>query len=956
MKKNLITALLITFSIGLVFAQKDKSSSKGNTDVLVTSVEERLKSWEQHSELSEESHFKSLPWRQVGPRFQGGRIESIVGIPGNPSIVYAAAGSGGVWKSVNAGTTWDPIFDNQLTQAIGDIEVWPEDPDLIWVGTGESLLSKSSYPGLGVFKSLDGGKTWANMGLHDSNHISRIAIDPTDKNIVYVAAMGHPHYPNEEKGLFKTVNGGDSWEKVLYINDKSGITDVIINPSNSNYLIASAWQNTSGLGSGIYVSNDAGKTWNKSTVGFPDHEQVGRIGVDISLTKPNIAYAILDNRSRLPQKEKAETQQELTVEMISKMKKKQFLAIDSTKLLKFMRYAGLQRSFSVSDILETVRSENHTPKSLAGCLNKYWLKKSENSGPVVGAEVYRSDDYGKTWSKTHGDRVYGYANHGWSFGDIRVAPDNHNEIYVLGTVLQRSVDGGKTFKVVDGKIVHLLENMGRNLHLDQHDLWIDPQNSDRLLVGNDGGIYITYDKGDSWLHPNTLPLAEFYRINVDMETPYNIYGGTQDNSSVFGPSDHDVSYGFEDPWDYVWLDLWAGGDGFYTMKDPSDPNIVYYEQQKGNLKKKDLRTGENKGIRPQREICEHELRFNWTTPFKFSEHDPATMYCTANKVFVSRNKGDDWEAISEDLTASKEDKPKGTITSFSESPIKPEILYTGTDKGLVFATTNGGKEWELISEGLPKLWVNRIVSSKFVEGRVYLCLTDRNKDDQSPYLYISEDFGKNWKLISEGLPKEPINVITEDPGNSDILYLGTDLGVYVSLDLGGAWISLNSQLPAIAVADLLIHPRDGELIIATHGRSAYVLDVNPIRQYKELTKNKEVKLFNINVAMLPRSRDYNGDWDMETTKTAVINFYSPVETSFEMIVTKSGINKNVQSFQGKTNKGLNTAIWDLVIERPGDEGTDYRKGIRMAEPGIYEISLFVDGKTEKGSFEVTEYR
>jgi photosystem II stability/assembly factor-like uncharacterized protein len=451
---------------------------------IITPALDVLQSWEHHLELEASSIFKHLPWRSIGPISQGGRVESVVGVSGDPSIMYVGIGSGGVWKTENAGTTWKPIFDDQPTQAIGDIEVSQSNPDLVWVGTGESLLSKTSFPGVGVFKSEDGGDNWQHMGLIDSHHIMRIAFDPKDEQTVYVAAMGHNIAPNAERGVFKTSDGGKTWSKILFVNDQTGASDVIVDPSNSNHVFAAMWNRNDGTYSGIHKSVDGGETWSKTSSGFLNGEHTGIIGLDIAPTNSNYIYAIVDNR-------------ELIIEN------------------------GGERG-------------------------------------VIGCEVYLSRDFGDTWEKTHEDPLYIYAGHGWSFGDIKVSPTNENEIYVLGVTLQKSDNAGKTFNEVRGDITHLVENDSKILHLDMHDLWIDPMQPNRLLLGNDGGIFTTYDKGRQWIHHNNLAIAEFYTISIDSHDSNIIYGGTQDNSSLYGPLDNDNERNRNDPWNFVWLDRWSG--------------------------------------------------------------------------------------------------------------------------------------------------------------------------------------------------------------------------------------------------------------------------------------------------------------------------------------------------------------------------------------------------------------
>ncbi len=718
-----------------------------------TTCEGRMESWQHHIRLENESPFKKLKWRAVGPRLQGGRIECIACSPDNPYTIYVGPGAGNLWKTVNNGTTWKAIFENESTFAMGDVAVAPSDPSIVWLGTGEVLMARSSYAGTGVFKSTDGGQTWRNMGLTDSHHIGRVLIDPEDPDVVYVAALGHLYSDNQQRGLFKTTDGGDTWCKVLYIDEKTGVTDVVMDPGDHQTLYATAWQHERkawdhvayGPGSGIYKSTDAGTTWKKLSGGFPGGDDLGRVAVDVAASKPDVLYAICDRRG------------------------------------------------------------------------------SDDA-------VYRSDDRGETWQQVNQQKVHA----GYDFCMVRISPDNEDEIYLPGQRSFRSVDGGKTYTQIQGTLVHLLEHGSKVLHLDAHSFWIDPVNPDHLILGNDGGLHISYDRGQSWLHVNNLPIGEFYAVSGDMATPYNIYGGTQDNAALFGPSTHVVEDDEPDPWKHVYLDRWGGGDSYFTPVDPTDPETIYYEHQFGDLRRKNMKTGKSEGIRPKASEGEPPLRFNWMTPFVISQHDPATIYCGANRLFKSTDRGDTWTAISGDLSTDpgpqqQGNVPYGTITTISQSPLVPGLLYAGTDDGNVHVTRDDGRHWTQINAGLPPKWVSRVAASQHEPATVYVSLTGYRDDDFSTYLYASTDYGCTWTSIAGNLPQESVNVVAEDPAESGVLYVGTDLGVYTSVDAGRTWHSLCNHLPTTPVHDLFVHPRENELVIGTHGRSIFVLDVKPVQ-------------------------------------------------------------------------------------------------------------------------------
>ena len=627
-----------------------------------------------------------------------GRIVDIEAYENDPYSFVMAAASGGLWKTDNNATTWTPIFDHQASITIGDIAISQKDKNLIWVGTGEANASRSSYAGSGVYKSTDGGKTWQNMGLQDSHHIGRVLIDPADDQTVYVAASGHLYSDNEERGLFKTTDGGKTWNKILTISPKTGIIDLAMHPRDNRILYAAAWQKDrkawnlieSGVESAIYKSLDGGQTWKKLAGGLPQGEKVGRIGLAVSASNPETVYAFIDNQEPRPETikpvgKKATPQSGLTVESLLKMSPANFLALKIEKIALFLKENKVPDRYTAEMVIAMVQAGKATPAAIAGMISS--ANDRLFSTNIKGAEVYRSNDGGASWKKTHekfiDDLVYTY---GYYFGQIRVSPENENIIYILGVPMLQSTDGGQTFSDIStqGGIYGI-----DGVHADHHALWIDPKNPKRLLLGNDGGLNITYDRGLNWQKINNLPLAQCYTIALDNETPYNIYTGLQDNGVNRGPATFKLG-DTENIWKMI-----LGGDGAFVQPEPGNASTVYAEFQFGNIFRLDLKNNGEKSIQPSSPDKTAPYRFNWLSPFLVSRHNPFTLYMGAHKVLKSVNRGDLWLEISPDLTDGQHidgDVPYATITALDESPLTPEILYAGSDDGNLWVTSQRRRE------------------------------------------------------------------------------------------------------------------------------------------------------------------------------------------------------------------------------------------------------------------------
>jgi photosystem II stability/assembly factor-like uncharacterized protein len=725
--------------------------------------------------------YAGLAFRSIGPALTSGRVVDFAVDPRDRARYFVAAGSGGVWKTVNAGTTWEPVFDNEASYSIGCITLDPANPNVVWVGTGENNSQRSVSWGDGVYRSEDGGASWKNLGLKASEHIGKILIDPRDSRIVYVAAQGPLWGPGGDRGLYKTTDGGTTWKAVLSISRHTGVTDVVLDPRNPDILYAAAYQRRrhvwtmidGGPESAIHRSTDGGTTWTKLSGGLPG-DDVGRIGLAIGIHDPDIVYAIIE----LPN-----------------------------------RKGGF----------------------------------------------YRSTNRGASWDK-RSDYANGSAQY---YSEIVVDPANDDRIYAMDTMLKVSDDGGKTWR-----------NLGeRSKHVDNHAIWIDPRDPDYYLVGCDGGVYESFDRGATWNYKANLPITQFYRVTVDQSSPfYQVYGGTQDNFSLGGPARTVSSSGVTNA---DWI-VTTGGDGFETVVDPEDPNTVYAQSQYGGLVRWDRRTGESVGIKPQEGKGEPALHWNWDSPLIVSPHSHTRLYFAANVVFRSDDRGDTWKAVSPDLTRridrntlpvmdrvwgvdavakSASTSLYGNIVALSESRKKEGTLYAGTDDGLIQVTEDGGATWRKIERfsGVPEhTYVSCVATSPHEASTVYAAFDNHKNADFHPYLLKSADAGRTWTSIASNLPGNgPVYVVVEDHLKPGLLFCGTEYGAFFSSDGGGHWVRLKGGLPTIAVRDMAIQERENDLVLATFGRGFYVLeDYSVLRSVRPDLPGKEPALFGVKDAAL----------------------------------------------------------------------------------------------------------
>ncbi len=820
-------------TVGLLFATLTQAQVKP------TAAADRLKTIQQHKLMDHKSMVKDVKFRSIGPAIMGGRVVDLDVNADDPTEFYVAYASGGLWYTKNNGQSFVPVFDTEDILTIGDIAVnWKT--HTIWVGTGEVNSSRSSYAGIGIYKSSDNGKSWEYLGLPESHHIGKIQLHPTDPNTAWVAVLGHLYSPNKERGVYKTTDGGKTWKQTLYVDDNTGAIDLDLNPADPNELYAAMWYRTrsawnfeeSGKTSGIYKSTDGGNTWQLASTagsGFPTGEGVGRIGLAVYPKNPQTIYAIVDNQTHKPDTAAKTVDTAMKLADFKDLTKESFAALDDKKLEQFLRRNRFPAKYTAASVKDLVKTEKVKPTAVYDYLN---VNDGFVNTGIYGCQVYRSDDGGKTWKKTHDKEIGIYSTYGYYFGKIYVSAYNDNKVIIFGVPLQLSTDGGKTFKNIDKG----------NVHSDHHAIWINPKRDSHIINGNDGGANITYDDGDTWFKINTPPVGQFYSVTTDDAKPYNVYGGLQDNNVWYGPSTHKEDIGWIDNGEYSYKSL-VGGDGMQVQVDTRDNTTTYAGSQFGNYVRMNRATrGDRKPIRPTHDLGETPLRFNWETPILLSKHNQDVFYYASNKFHRSLNKGDNLETLSADLTNGKKegDVPFGTLSALAESPLKFGLLYVGSDDGNIHISKDGGYTWTKISDKLPQgLWVSHIQPSQFKEGRVYVTLNGYRNDHFLPYLFVSEDYGQNWKAIGKDLPFEPLNVVKEDPKYDSILYVGSDGGVLVSINAGESFMSWTAGIPkTVPVHDIAIQQRENELVLGTHGRSLYVAKLDGIQ---ELLKNSELR-------------------------------------------------------------------------------------------------------------------
>lgn len=903
MKYGKLTRTLI-FVLGLVLVSTAGARPRPEK---AADYSDKLEAWQQHQSMAGASPYAGLEWRSIGPVVQGGRLVDMAVVPGQPYTFYVAYASGGLWKTTNNGHTFEPLFDDQPSIIMGDIAVDPNNPETVWVGTGENNSSRSSYGGMGIYRSDDGGENWRYMGLGDTDRIGRILIDPDDSNRIYVAALGKLYTPGGQRGIYRSTDGGETWQQVFKGDDWTGVIDMVLKPGDAKTLYAASWDRKrrpwdfteAGEGSAIYKSTDGGDSWQRLEGGLPAGEHIGRIGLAVTAASPDTLYASVDNQAPLPESEWELGDRPVNAKRLRSMSKAEFLAQDKDEIERFIRSSDFDTSVDADKLIQWVESGEVTIQDIIDQLGDANANLFNTN--IVGLQVWRSEDGGASWSITHegplGQVVYSY---GYYFGEIRVSPADADEVYVLGVPLVKSEDGGKTWSSVQG----------RSVHVDHQSMWINPEHPDNVIIGNDGGADISYDGGKTWMKLDAQPLGQFYTVNVDMAEPYNVYGGLQDNGTIRCPSNNRWKSGAN-------CRRINGGDGMYVTVDPRDNKTTYTGSQFGYYVR--LGDGKREEVRPRAAFGDPVLRYNWNAPVILSPHNADVVYFGANRLYRSMDQGETWTAISDELSRSKNrgDVPFGTLTTLSESPSKFGLIWAGTDDGQVWVTEDGGVSWNDVASKLPEdRWVSRVEASAHQLQRAYVALNGYRDDDIEAYVYRTDNLGRTFKDISRGLPREAVNVIREDPMNENILYVGTDRGVYVSTNGGDSWSSLSGGLPKVPVHDLVIHPRERELVVGTHGRSIWILDVLPIQDLAEAGDNVDLKLFYVDdVKASRRWRSQRSRWfyDPEYAPGSAIKFWSAkaAAVSIEIMDENASV---VRRLEHEATGGMNAFEWDLRVD------------------------------------------
>ncbi|MDX1645658.1 MAG: hypothetical protein R3304_00835 [Longimicrobiales bacterium] len=825
---------------------------------------QRLERFDLHRAMEEASPFSTLPWQRLGPTNVSGRATDVaVREPrGETYVMYVATAAGGVWKTDNEGVTWRNVFDDQVTASIGDVAIAPSDPTRVWVGTGEANIFRSSHAGAGLYRSRDAGASWEHMGLAETQTIARVRVHPDDPDVVWVAASGHEYRDNPERGVYKTTDGGRTWRKVLYVDEMTGAIDLVLHPRNPDVLYAATWQRR------------------RAKFNDPRNEPAFT-GSDEYFDGSGIWKSLDGGESWEP-----------INEGLPEARYRGRIGIDIAR-------SDPETVYAFVDNYEIARP------APGGATDAYGRPRG---GVIRGATIFRSDDGGARWYQTseHGEYMESLGGtYGWVFGQIRVDPTDADKIYVLGVRLHVSEDGGRTFRRLDGT------------HVDHHGLWIDPSNPDYLVSANDGGAYVSYDGGENWRFFVDIPAVTFFNVMYDMGDPFRVYGSVQDHGSFSAPVD--LSRGRHDIPAVSWDDA-PGGEGSHHAIDPRNPDIVYSAGFYGSLQRTDLSEGETEPIVPRAEPGSPPLRGQWLAHFILSPHDPDVLYHGMQYVFRSPDAGETWERISPDLSYDDPDRLGDiqfqTITALAESPLVEGLLYAGTDDGRVWTRRSPADEWMEITDGLhPNRFTSEVVASAHDAATVYVTQNGRRSDDFAPYVWRSGDHGRTWESIAGGIPFGPVNILREDPENPDILYVGTDVGVYVSLDGGQGWDVLANGMPSTFVHDLVVHPRDDILVAATHGQGMLAFDVRQLQQLTSDVLARPVHLFNAEPGVLPTRR--GGGFRGPAPRAAWIHYWLGEEADSVSLEIRDEAGTTVAILDAPVSRGLHQVRWGLDRVRSG---------------------------------------
>ena len=930
-------------------AQRQNLPPVMNSLVKASSPEARRAAFTQREMLFDQSLLATVPVENIGPAIMSGRVVDVDAWSKEPSHFVVAYASGGLWITRNNGQSFDPLFDHEGVMTIGDVAVNWETGN-IWVGTGESNSSRSSYAGDGVYKSNDWGKSWTHKGLAGTHRTGRIVLHPTNPEIVWVASVGALYSANTNRGVYKSTDGGNSWKKTLFVDGMTGAIDLAIDPNNSAVLYAAMWERDrrawnfveSGTGSGIYKSTNGGDSWTKisgGTSGLPDGPGIGRIGITVFPGNSNILYASVDNQNVRDEEAPSTEDTGLSRDDLRKMTSKAFLALEKDAVKEFLERERFPQEYSADAVREMVTKGTVQPIALVDFVDDANAQLFNTT--IIGLEVYRSGDAGVTWAKTHKENLDGvYNTYGYYFGVIRVAPDNDQQIFALGVPIIRSDDAGKTWKSIGAE----------HVHSDHQALWLNPTRPGHIINGNDGGLNLSYDSGETWSKANIPPVGQFYFITTDNAENYRVYGGLQDNGVWVGPHTYQASNRWYGNGDYPYDNL-GGGDGMQVQVDTRTNELVYFGSQFGSYSRVDRQTGERMSIRHRHKLGEKPLRFNWQTPILLSPHNQDIFYYAANKLYRSMNKGENLEAISPDLTHGGQpgDVPYGTLSTIDESKLRFGLIYTGSDDGMIHVTKDGGVSWNRIDKNLPQnLWVSRVQASAHKESRVFAALNGYRSDHFDSYVYRSDDYGSTWKRIGTDLPMEPVNVVLEDPSNEDLVFVGTDHAVYVSLDMGASFMGFARDMPNVPVHDLKIQARDKDLLIGTHGRSIYLADISIIQQLTAEMLTNEIQLFeladiNYNASWGAKRSSYSPANDVEMTMTL---YAAKAGTAIISVEDKDGGVQN--TIEASLTAGLNYVTYDLsmneaAIQAMGEKAKAADNGKTYLQAGEYTIKSIKSG-------------